>query len=785
VKGEIFTESLLQSCQLGLVRLSSSNSIEGEEMRIACIGGGPAGLYSSILFKKAFPDLEITIFEQNRPNNTFGWGVVFSDETLGNFEPHDKPSHDEILKQFIYWSEIETYYGDTCVKSTGHGFCGMSRKKLLSILQNRCLELGVNIEFETRFDDYSKFKDYDLVIASDGVNSAIRESHADVFKPDLDWRKCKFTWLGTDKKLEAFTFIFKENEHGLFQVHAYPFEDGLGTFIVECREEVWKKAGLDNVTEEETVAYFEDLFADDLDGHKLLNNRSIWRTFPTVRNETWVKDNIVLLGDSACTAHFSIGSGTKLAMESAIGLVASFESEGWDDVNKTLKHYEDKRWVDVLKLQKAAQTSLEWFENSARYMQQDPVQFSFNLMTRSKSITYDNLKMRDPELVAETSSYFRTSEGGPRDSRGQVPAPMFTPYKLRDMELANRIVVSPMCQYSAVDGVPQDWHMVHLGSRAVGGAGLIFTEMTNVSPEGRITPGCTGIWNDAQEQAWRKIVDFVHSSSKSKIGLQIAHAGRKGSMDHPWDQEETPLAVDNGGWQTVGPSAESFDGTMAVPKAMTRADMDKVVGDFVSGTKRAHAAGFDCIEVHAAHGYLLSSFVSPLSNHRTDEYGGDLDGRLRFPLEVIAAVRAAWPKEKPMAVRISASDWLEPRGTTIEDSVIFARKLQEIGCDVVDVSTAGNSMESKPVYGRMYQLPFAEQIRFEVGIPVMTVGAILGDDHANTVLAAGRADLVAMARPHLKNPYITLHAADKYEYPDQYWPGPYLAVKPKIVDELR
>ena len=752
-------------------------------MRIACIGGGPAGLYSSILFKKAFPDLEITIFEQNRPNDTFGWGVVFSDETLGNFEPHDKESHDEILAQFIYWSEIETYYNDTCVKSTGHGFCGMSRKKLLNILQNRCLELGVDIQFESRMTDFSVLDDYDLVIAADGVNSVIREKYADSFKPDLDWRKCKFTWLGTDKKLEAFTFIFKENEHGLFQVHAYPFEDGLGTFIVECHEDVWKSAGLDEATEEQTVAYFEELFAEDLDGHKLLNNRSIWRTFPTVRNETWVKDNIVLLGDSACTAHFSIGSGTKLAMESAIELVASFQEEGWGQINQTLKNYESKRWVDVLKLQKAAQTSLEWFENSARYIQQDPVQFSFNLMTRSKSITYDNLEMRDPKLVAETRAFFRQSEGGPQDSLGNDPVPMFTPFKLRGMELANRIVVSPMCQYSAVDGVPQDWHLVHLGSRAVGGAGLIFTEMTNVSPDGRITPGCTGIWNEAQELAWKNIVDFVHANSNSKIGMQIAHAGRKGSMSHPWDTEETPLAIDDGGWQTIGPSPFSFDGIMPAPYAMTREDMDRVTADFVAGAKRAHAANFDCIEVHAAHGYLLSSFVSPLSNVREDEYGGNLENRLRFPLEVVAAVRAAWPKEKPLSVRISASDWLEPRGTTSDDSVIFARKLKELGCDVIDVSTAGNSPESKPVYGRMYQLPFAEQIRYEVGIPVMTVGAVLGDDHANTILAAGRADLVAMARPHLKNPYITLHAAEKYSYPDQYWAGPYLAVKPKIVDK--
>ncbi len=754
-------------------------------MRIASIGGGPGGLYTSILLKRSFPEADIVVYEQNRADDTFGWGVVFSDETLGNFEPHDKKSHDEIIEQFIYWKEIDTYFGGTCIKSTGHGFCGMSRKRLLKIFQDRCIELGITIHFETRVDDIATLADYDLIIAADGVNSKIREQFADTFKPSLDWRKCKFTWLGTDKPLDAFTFIFKENEHGLFQVHAYPFEEGLGTFIVECREEVWQKAGLDRVSEAETVAYFEDLFADDLQGHKLLNNRSIWRTFPTVRNETWIKDNIVLLGDSACTAHYSIGSGTKLAMESAIALVEAFKQVGWDDVPKALRHYEDERWVDVLKLQKAAQTSLEWFENTARYMKQDPVQFCFNLMTRSKAITYDNLELRDPELVARTRDFYRQDVGASKTSEGENPPPMFTPLKLREMTLANRIVVSPMCQYSATDGMPNDWHLVHYGSRAVGGAGLVFTEMTNVSPDGRISPGCAGMWNNEQTHGWKRIVDFVHQSSASKIGMQLAHAGRKGSMQHSWNRDEAPLSIEQGGWQTIGPSAISFDGIMPPPKEMTREDMDQVKNDFVAAAKRCEEAGFDCVEVHVAHGYLLSSFVSPLSNQRTDEYGGTLVNRLRYPLEVVSAVRAVWPQEKPLFVRISATDWLEPEGTTEDDSVVFARSLKEIGCDVVDVSTAGNSPESKPIYGRMYQLPFAERIRFDVDMPVMTVGAILGEDHANTILAAGRADLIAMARPHLKNPYLTLHAAERYGYPDQSWPGPYLVVKPTRKDNER
>ncbi len=752
-------------------------------MRIASIGGGPGGLYSSILFKQAFPEAEITVFEQNRPDDTFGWGVVFSDETLSNFEPHDKKTHDAIIDQFIYWSEIDTFFRGECITSTGHGFCGMSRRKLLQIFQERCLELGVTIHFETRVEDFSLFDDYDLVLAADGVNSAIRETFADTFQPDLDWRKCKFTWLGTDKPLSAFTFIFKENEHGLFQVHAYPFEEGLGTFIVECREEVWRSAGLDQASEQETVEYFEELFAEDLDGHHLLNNRSIWRTFPTVRNKTWIKDHVVLLGDSACTAHYSIGSGTKLAMESAIALVEAFQKEGWDDVHHALKCYEEARWVDVLKLQKAAQTSLEWFENAARYMDQDPITFTFNLMTRSKAITYENLELRDPKLVAEAREVYRRRSGAPLDSLGEAPPPMFTPFTLRDLTLRNRIVVSPMCQYSARDGVPGDWHLVHLGARAVGGAGLLITEMTNISPDGRITPGCAGIWNDEQEEAWKRIVDFVHGHSKAAIGMQIAHAGRKGSMKHFWDRTERPLTIEEGAWETIGPSALPFDEGMPSPRAMRRDDMDRIVADFVAAAQRADRAGFDLIEVHAAHGYLLSSFVSPLCNRREDEYGGSLTNRLRFPLEVVEAVRAAWPGNKPLSVRISATDWLEPEGTTLEDSLVFAAELKERGCDVLDVSSAGNSPESEPVYGRMYQLPFAEAIKYKVGIPVMTVGAVLGEDHANTILAADRADLVAMARPHLKNPFICLHAAEKYGYPDQPWPGPYLPARPQFETE--
>ncbi|MEZ6196579.1 MAG: bifunctional salicylyl-CoA 5-hydroxylase/oxidoreductase [Planctomycetota bacterium] len=748
-------------------------------MRIATIGGGPAALYFAILMKKQAPDVRIRIHERNRADDTFGWGVVFSDETLGNFEAADPETYHAITARFRYWSDIETWFGGTVTTSTGHGFCGLARKELLEILQARARALGVELAYETDIEDPRSLADWDLLIGADGVNSRVRETWAEHFKPELDWRKCKFSWLGTDKELEAFTFIFTENEHGLFQVHAYPFTKGLSTWIVECREETWRRAGLDRADEAETVRYCEKLFAPWLDGHRLLSNRSIWRTFPTITNQTWCHENVVLLGDSAHTAHFSIGSGTKLAMEDAIALADAFSACGTDDVPAALRHYEEARRIDVLKVQKAAQTSLEWFENSQRYLGQDPTSFAFNLMTRSKRITWDNLSERDPALVDATRQVFAEAAGAPRDSRGDLPVPIFTPYRVGDLELKNRIVVSPMCQYSAVDGVPTDWHLVHLGGRAIGGAGLVITEMTNVTPEGRITPGCAGIWNDRQTEAWARIVSFCHENSDAKMAMQIAHAGRKGSVAHPWEGAEDIPLPDELAWETLAPSSLPFHPHWRKPREMTRADMDTLRDAFADGARRAAEAGFDMIELHMAHGYLLSSFLSPLSNRREDEYGGSLENRLRYPLEVLRAVRAAWPAERPIAVRISATDWLGDEGLQEEDAVVIARALGEEGCDLLDVSTAGNSPRSRPVYGRMYQVPFAERIRYETGLPVMAVGAIQGADHANTVLAAGRADLCALARPHLANPYLTLEASTTYSFPDQRWPGQYLAGRPR------
>ena len=743
-------------------------------MKIACIGGGPASLYFALLVAKRAPDVEIDIFEQNRADDTFGQGVVFSDETLGNFETADPESYARIRENFVYWTDIDTFYGGAKVTSTGHGFCGLARVKLLQILHERCSQLGVRLHFQKLVGDCESLAaTYDLVVAADGVNSKVRERFAVSFQPQLDWRKCKFAWFGTTKRMTAFTFVFQPTEWGLFQVHAYPFQQGRGTWIVECREETWRRAGLDKLDEQQSAAFCERLFAEHLQGEQLLINRSIWRTFPTIRCGSWQHENVVLMGDAAHTAHFSIGSGTKLAMEDAIALADAVIAHR-ADVGKAIAAYEKARRVFVLKVQRAAQTSLEWFENSERYLGQHPERFVFNLMTRSRRITYDNLRQRDPALVARVDAVVAAEEKSPA-AVPPVP-PAFAPFKVRDLTLANRIVVSPMCMYSATEGVPDDFHLVHLGSRAVGGAGLVFTEMTNVTPQGRITPGCAGMWNDAQGAAWQRIVQFVHRHSRAKIGMQLAHAGRKGSCSRPWEGD-APLTKD--GWQTLGPSMEPFRADWPAPKMMGLDDMMEVTDAFVQAARRCDRAGFDVIELHMAHGYLLSSFLSPLSNLRTDDFGGSLASRARFPLAVAEAVRDVWPMHKPMFVRISATDWFddEQKGFTLDDAVQFARWLREIGIDVLDVSSAGNVPASKPQYGRMYQVPFAERIRYEAKIPVMAVGGIAGKDHAHTIVGAGRADLCAIARGFLGDPYMVLREANARAVPSHHWPAQYLAAR--------
>jgi anthraniloyl-CoA monooxygenase len=730
-------------------------------MRTAIVGGGPGGLYLSILLKKLDPSHDVTVYERNAPDDTFGFGVVFSDETLTSFEAADRETYDEITRRFARWAEIDVHYRGEVLTSGGHGFSALARVDLLGVLQRRAAGLDVDLRFRTEVDGSGLEDEFDLVVAADGVNSTLRRRHADAFGPSLDRRKAKYAWFGTDLVFDAFKFFIKETEHGVVQVHGYPYSDAMSTFIVETTPRAWRGLGLDRASEEESLAICEDLFADVLDGHRLIPNRSVWIDFVTVRNATWRHENVVLLGDAAHTAHFSIGSGTKLAMEDAIGLAWAVK-ENPGDVPAALEAYEAERKPIVESTQRAAQGSLEWFEGIERYMGQEPRIFAFNLLTRSRRITYTELKVRDPDFVADVDAAF---DGRP---------PMFTPFRLRGMELVNRVVVSPMDMYSSVDGTPGDFHLVHLGARGLGGAGLVMTEMICVSPEGRITPGCGGLYRDEHTAAWRRIVDFVHGHGAAKIGCQLGHSGRKGSTKVMWEGEDVPL--DDGNWPLVAPSPLPYkEGVNQVPREMTRADMDAVLADFVAATTRADEAGFDLLEVHMAHGYLLSSFLSPLTNVRTDEYGGSLENRARYPLEVFAACRAAWPAHKPMSVRISAHDWSDG-GFTDDDAVAFARMLRAAGCDIVDVSSGQVWPEQQPAYGRSFQTPFADRIRHEAGLPAIAVGAISSHDDVNTIVLAGRADLCALARPHLWDPQWTLHAAADQEH-DLDWPVQYRSGK--------
>jgi anthraniloyl-CoA monooxygenase len=744
-------------------------------MKIAINGGGPAGLFFSILMKKADPRHDIQVFERNGPHDTFGFGVVFSDETLSNFMAADEATFREIRRAFAYWDDIEVRYRDARIRARGHGFAGLGRQKLLDILQARAESLGVRIAYRTEITDMRPFEGADLILGADGVNSFIRDRFKDAFKPTIDMRRTKFVWLGTTKSFGPFTFIFKANEHGWFYVHAYRYAEGQTTWIVETHEETWRRAGLDKASEAETVAYLEKLYAPELEGHRLLTNKSIWRNFPIVTNETWHHDNIVLLGDAAHTVQFSIGSGTKVALEDATALAEAFAHHR--AVPDALAAYEAARRPEVGRLQASALISLKWYENALRYNAMEPQQYVFSFMSRTKGVTYDNLKLRDAEYVAGVdrwwAGHLRRTQGFDVPMEGS-PAPMFTPFRLRDLVLANRVVVSPMCQYSAEDGTPNDWHMVHLGGMAVGGAGLVFTEMTNVSREGRITPGCAGMYKDEHVAAWKRIVEFVHGNSDAKIGMQLAHAGQKGATKLAWEGSNEPL--EQGAWPILAASAIPWLPHSQVPKAMDRADMDKVRDDFVAAARRADAAGFDLIELHMAHGYLLSSFVTPLSNRRDDEYGGGLANRMRFPLEVLDAVRAAWPT-KPISVRISATDWVAGEGVDGEEAVEIARMLKAHGADIIDVSAGQTSHRGKPDHGRMFQTPFAEQIRLEAGIPTIAVGNITTADQVNTIVAAGRADLVALGRRHLSNPHFVLEAAAHYGHAGQRWPNQYLRAK--------
>ena len=761
-------------------------------MRILCLGGGPAGLYFSLLMKLQNPEHVVTVVERNRPFDTFGWGVVLSDQTLGNLRVADQVSAQLIGDAFNHWDDVEMFFKGRSVRSGGHGFCGIGRKKLLNILQDRCIALGVDLVFETDVqDDQALAAQYqaDLVIACDGLNSRIRTRYTETFKPDVELRNCRFVWLGTKKTFDAFTFAFEQTEHGWFAVHAYKFDETTSTFIVETPEAVWKAHGLDQMSQEDGIAFCERLFAKYLDGNALMNNAThvrgsaIWIRFPRVVCQHWVHNAliggrqvpVVLMGDAAHTAHFSIGSGTKLALEDAIELARCLAHTS--DTAQALQTYEAVRSVEVLKIQNAARNSTEWFENVDRYSAMEAEQFFYSMMTRSQRISHENLRVRDATWLAGYEQWLAKSTSGK-----SAPVPMLLPLKVRDIALKNRIVVSPMATYSAVDGMVQDFHLVHLGARALGGAGLVFVEMTSPCPEGRITPGCPGLYTEAQMRALKRIVDFAHASGNgAKMGLQLGHSGPKGSSQLGWEQTDEPLL--EGNWPLLAASAVAFGPTNQMPRAMTRADMDTVTEQFVQSTRYAAEAGFDWLELHCAHGYLLSSFITPLTNQRTDDYGGLLENRCRYPLEVFSAMRAVWPAHLPMSVRISAHDWA-PGGNTDDDAVAIARMFKAAGCDFIDVSSGQTTRAAKPVYGRMYQTPFADRIRNEAGIQTIAVGAISESDQVNSIIAAGRADLCAIARPHLADPAWTLHEAARMQSRHVSWPLPYLSGRDQLYREI-
>jgi anthraniloyl-CoA monooxygenase len=775
-------------------------------MRIVCIGGGPGGLYFAVLMKKADPRHEVRVVERNRPDDTFGFGVVFSDATMAAVADADSEAYRGIARHLVHWDDIEVHYRGERITSTGHGFSGMSRHTLLRVLQEQACAAGIDLLFEREVTSLADVRDADLVVAADGLNSTVRRLLGDRIETTIDLRPNRFVWLGTTKPFPAFTFYFKNDNHGLWRVHAYQYGPEDSTFIVECGEATWKAAGMDRATEQQTADFLEHLFAEELDGHQLMTNRSIWRQFPTVRTEPWWSDNVVLLGDAAHTAHFSVGSGTRMAMEDAVALRDCLVQHA--DPAGAASAYEARRRPQVESLQRAAQASLQWFEDTERYMSLDPVQFTFSLLTRSLRITHEDLRVRDPAFLARvdesvardaerqtrgleagrlraSSASTSLAEARERDQRAEagrrgrgttnvVPPPMFTPFRLRDLVLPNRVVVSPMCQYVADDGTIGDWHLVHLGSRAMGGAGLVMAEMTDVSRDARISPWCAGLYRPEHAAAWKRIVEFVHRETPAAVGVQLGHAGRKGATQRLWEGDNEPLPA--GGWPLVSASPiPNFADRSPVPREMTRADMDCAIADFAHAAGLARDAGFDLLEVHMAHGYLLASFISPLTNTRADEYGGSLDNRMRFPLEVFDACRSTWPDQKPMSVRISAVDWV-PGGMEPDDAVAVARMLEAHGCDIVDVSAGQTVPDQRPVYGRLFQTPFADRIRHQVGMATMAVGNISSYMDVNTIVAAGRADLCVLARAHLFDPYWTRHAAWMLGYPLP-WPDPYKSVE--------
>ena len=740
-------------------------------MKIVCLGGGPSGLYLAISMKLRNPGHDITVYERNRPGDTFGWGVVFSDETMQNLLHNDPVSAQIMIDELVHWDMIDCHVRGEVERSDGHGFIGIGRKRMLQILHGRAMELGVNLVFEHEFtveDIDSQFADADLIVAADGLNSKVRNANLDVFECDIDLRPNKFVWLGTHQSFkDAFTFIFEKTEHGWIWVHAYQFDENTSTFIVECQPDVYEALGFEHMTHEESAETCRKIFEQYLGGHKLLTNSahirgSAWISFPRVLCRNWIKDDrIVLIGDAAHTAHFAIGSGTKLGLEDAISLAKHLDSDL--SLPQALQAYQAEREVEALKLQSAARNAMVWFENAPRYVEAfDSKQLNYSMLTRSQRVSHENLRLRDRQWLEDYEKHLAGLALG-KPVADPIP-PMFLPFELRGMRLENRVVVSPMSMYSAEEGLPSDWHLVHYGALAQGGAGLVYTEMTDVSADARITTGCPGIWNDAQEAAWQRIVEFTHANSRAKICLQIGHAGPKGSTRKPWESEISDDPLTEGGWDIIGPSAQPFSPHSPTPRAMTAADMERVIEQHVAAVQRAERAGFDMVELHAAHGYLLSAFITPILNRREDEYGGSLDNRLRFPLQVFSAMRAAWPEDKPMSVRISATDWLEEGGITPQDAVAIAKAFKAAGVDIIDVSAGQTSLEAQPVYGRMFQTPFADAVRNDARIATMAVGNIFETDHVNSIIAAGRADLCCLARPHLLDPNWTLRAAAQMQY---------------------
>jgi len=745
------------------------------------VGGGPAGLYFAIALKRLDRRHDVLVVERNRPDDTFGWGVVFSDQTMESLRAADPESADRIGDAFAHWDDIEVHFRGQVIRSGGHGFIGIGRKRLLNILQERCSEIGVALRFENEADA-AALPDADLIVASDGINSGIRAAHADIFRPAIQRRPNKFIWLGTGKPFDAFTFAFEETGHGWIWAHAYRFEAGTSTFIVECSEATWRGLGFENASTEETLAICERLFARHLGGRPLMSNArhlrgSAWLNFPVLHCERWHSGNIVLIGDAAHSAHFSVGSGTKLAFEDAIALASAVHASGVTP--PALEAFQAERQLEVIKLQNAARNSTEWFEHVPRYAALEPAQFAYSLLTRSQRISHENLRLRDPAWLEGLETWFVRRAGV---ETSEPRPPMFAPLRLRELTLANRVVVSPMSMYSATDGLPDDFHLVHYGARAQGGAALLVTEMTDVSADARITPGCAGMYTDAHERAWTRIVNFVHAHTHAKISLQLGHAGPKGSTKVPWEGEDEPLDADN--WPLLAPSPLPWSPRNQIPREMDEADMARAIADFVRAVERALACGFDMIELHAAHGYLLSAFLTPAMNKRGDGFGGTIENRLRFPLAVFAAMRRAWPEERPMSVRISATDWLAEAGNSEAEALVIARAFAEAGADIVDVSAGQTSLDARPLYGRMFQTPLSDLIRNEAGVATMAVGNIYEIDHVNSILAAGRADLCCLARPHLTDPYWTLRAAAQQGYGNVSWPKPYWAGRDQLVRNL-